>query len=92
MTPGSGSKIHALAARRLGLPPARCLVFEDAIAGIQAARAAGMKVIAITTSYSAAVVAEHKPDATRSFFARSSVPTTFALSHALMQGDPCASR
>jgi pseudouridine-5'-monophosphatase len=35
------------AARRLGADPRHCLVFEDAPAGIEAARAAGMSVIAI---------------------------------------------
>lgn len=34
-------------ARRLGVPPALCLVFEDADLGVQAARAAGMRVIDI---------------------------------------------
>jgi HAD superfamily hydrolase (TIGR01509 family) len=34
-----------LAAERLGVPPARCLVFEDAEPGILAARAAGMQVV-----------------------------------------------
>ncbi|MEA1996120.1 MAG: HAD family phosphatase [Gemmatimonadota bacterium] len=39
---------YLLAARRLGVsPPSRCLVLEDAYAGICAARAAGMKVIGI---------------------------------------------
>ena len=56
-------EIYLLAAKRLGLAPAQCLVFEDAIAGIQAARAAGMKVVAITTSYPAEVLREHGPDA-----------------------------
>lgn len=34
-------------ARALGLAPARCVVFEDALAGIEAARAGGMKVVAV---------------------------------------------
>ncbi|MDR6692479.1 sugar-phosphatase [Microbacterium sp. 1154] len=37
-----------LAAERLGVDPARCLVVEDAPAGIAAARAAGCAVIALT--------------------------------------------
>ena len=36
------------AAARLGVDPADCLVFEDAVNGIQAAHAAGMEVIAVT--------------------------------------------
>jgi beta-phosphoglucomutase len=38
-----------LAAERLALPPSRCVVFEDAPAGIAAAKAAGMRCIAITS-------------------------------------------
>lgn len=38
------------AARRLGVPPMRCVVFEDAIAGVQAAKAAGMHCVAVTNS------------------------------------------
>ena len=34
-----------LAAERLGVPPGRCLVFEDAEPGIVGARAAGMQVV-----------------------------------------------
>lgn len=34
-----------LAARRMGVPPAECLVFEDGLLGIQAAEAAGMKTV-----------------------------------------------
>lgn len=36
-----------LAARRMGLPPARCLVFEDSPAGFEAARRAGAPFFAI---------------------------------------------
>jgi HAD superfamily hydrolase (TIGR01509 family) len=43
-------KIFLLAARRLGVPPERCVVFEDAHVGIEAARAAGMRVVAVTTT------------------------------------------
>lgn len=39
-----------LAARSLDIPPANCVVIEDAIAGVSAARRAGMRCIAVTTS------------------------------------------
>jgi len=38
------------AARLVGIPPKACLVIEDAVPGVQAARNAGMKCIAVTTS------------------------------------------
>jgi HAD superfamily hydrolase (TIGR01509 family) len=38
------------AAEALGLPPERCVVLEDAPVGIEAARRAGMKCIALTTT------------------------------------------
>ena len=37
--------------RRLGLEPARCVVFEDAPAGVEAGRHAGMKVVGVTTTH-----------------------------------------
>jgi HAD superfamily hydrolase (TIGR01509 family) len=41
------------AARRLHLPPAECLVVEDAVAGVAAAKAAGSRCLALTTSFPA---------------------------------------
>ncbi|WP_405494827.1 HAD-IA family hydrolase [Streptomyces sp. NBC_00096] len=43
-----------LAAARLGVDPARCVVFEDAPAGLAAGRAAGMVTVALTTTHPAA--------------------------------------
>jgi len=39
------------AARRMNLAPERCVVIEDAVSGIQAARAAGMRCVAVASSY-----------------------------------------
>jgi HAD superfamily hydrolase (TIGR01509 family) len=38
-------------ARRLGARSERCVVFEDAPAGVEAGRAAGMKVVGVTTTH-----------------------------------------
>lgn len=43
-----------LAAERLGLPPAECVVIEDAPVGIEAARAAGMRVLGLIGTHSEA--------------------------------------
>jgi HAD superfamily hydrolase (TIGR01509 family) len=45
-------QIFLTAAGRLGLPPAHCLVIEDAISGVQAARIAGMRCLTVTTTNS----------------------------------------
>ncbi|PYX82521.1 MAG: hypothetical protein DMG70_14490 [Acidobacteria bacterium] len=45
-------------AQGLGANPAECLVIEDAPQGIQSARAAGMKVIGLASTYSASQLAE----------------------------------
>jgi beta-phosphoglucomutase len=45
-------QVFLLAAERLGVPPERCVVIEDAVAGVQAALNAGMKALAVTTNHS----------------------------------------
>lgn len=45
------------AARRLGVAPADCVVFEDAPLGVEAARRAGMKAVVLTTTLPAAAFA-----------------------------------
>jgi len=42
---------YLLGASRLGVDPARCLVFEDAVAGILAGEAAGADVAVITETH-----------------------------------------
>lgn len=44
-------EVYRLAASRLGVPPETCLVFEDAIVGVQAARRAGMRAFGVATAY-----------------------------------------
>ena len=46
-------QVFLLAAQRLGVPPASCVVFEDAFAGLEAARVGGMKAIAVATTHPA---------------------------------------
>ena len=41
------------AARQIDVPPERCVVIEDAVAGVEAARRAGMRCVAVTTTHDA---------------------------------------
>lgn len=45
---------YLLAARRLGAPPERCLAVEDTPTGVESARAAGMRVVAVCHTCDAA--------------------------------------
>jgi HAD superfamily hydrolase (TIGR01509 family) len=51
-------ELFLLAAERMGIEPANCVVIEDAPNGIQAASAAGAKCIAVTNSTDAANLAQ----------------------------------
>jgi sugar-phosphatase len=51
---------YLLAARELGAAPGDCVVLEDAPAGIEAGRAAGMHVVGITTTHDPAELDAHE--------------------------------
>ena len=62
-------QVFLTAAAKLGVAPARCVVLEDAVAGVQAARAGGMKCIAVR------FVGHHSEAALRAAGADLVVPT-----------------
>ncbi len=47
-------QIYLLAAQKLGAEPANCIVIEDAVAGVEGAKRAGMRCIAVTNTHEAA--------------------------------------
>jgi HAD superfamily hydrolase (TIGR01509 family) len=51
--------IFLTVADRIGVPPERCVVFEDALVGLEAARRAGMKCIAVATTNPRELLAPH---------------------------------
>jgi beta-phosphoglucomutase family hydrolase len=55
-------EIFLTAASKLGVAPCDCLVFEDAISGVMAARAAQMKVITLTSTHTREQLIEAAPD------------------------------
>ncbi|KQT63527.1 MULTISPECIES: HAD-IA family hydrolase [unclassified Pseudomonas] len=50
---------YLLAAKKLGVEPADCLIFEDATVGIQAAEAAGAALMIITTTHQHPIETAH---------------------------------
>lgn len=51
-------QVFCLGAERLGVPPAHCVVVEDAVAGVEAALNGGMKALGVTTNHSRESLAE----------------------------------
>jgi beta-phosphoglucomutase family hydrolase len=51
-------QVFLKAAQRLGANPKNCVVFEDAVAGVKAAKSAGMRCVAITNSHPKEKLAE----------------------------------
>jgi beta-phosphoglucomutase-like phosphatase (HAD superfamily) len=45
-------EIYLKVAARLGYHPNQCIVFEDSLSGIEAARGAGAKVVGVATTHS----------------------------------------
>ena len=54
-------EVYLKAAAALGVAPSACLVFEDAVAGLRAARAAGASCVALTTSFPRDVLLREAP-------------------------------
>lgn len=52
-------EIFVHSAERLGMPPARCVVIEDSINGLKAARAAGTRPVGVTNTFAAGKLAPH---------------------------------
>jgi beta-phosphoglucomutase len=50
------------AAAALGADPARCVVVEDSVSGLRAAKAAGARCLALSTTFPRAVLACESPD------------------------------
>ena len=50
--------IFLMAAKRLGVIPAKCTVVEDAVNGITAAKAAGMRCVAVASTFPASLLAQ----------------------------------
>ena len=69
-------QVFQVAAGRLGVGPEKSVVFEDAVAGVQAAKAGGMRCVAVR------FVAHHSEEALRSAGADLIVPTLEQVSAA----------
>jgi beta-phosphoglucomutase-like phosphatase (HAD superfamily) len=52
-------EIFAKTAQKLGLLPADCVAIEDSFAGIEAAKRAGMKCVAVASTFPAPELAAH---------------------------------
>ncbi|MBN8469883.1 HAD family phosphatase [Corallococcus exiguus] len=55
-------EVYLKASAALGVPPHACVVFEDAVAGLRAARAAGAACVAVATSFPREVLVRERPD------------------------------
>jgi len=51
-------EVYELAAARLDVPADACIVFEDSLVGVEAARRAGMRAVGVTTAHTEAELRE----------------------------------
>jgi sugar-phosphatase len=72
-------------AELLGIDPNQCLVIEDAPAGIQAAHAAGMKVIGMASTYKAEELSQ--ADAVISALSEISIEISDSALHLMLHAD-----
>ncbi|MDR3637320.1 MAG: HAD family phosphatase [Isosphaeraceae bacterium] len=71
-------QVFLVAASKAGVSPAHAVVFEDAPVGIQAAKAAGMRAVGVTTSHPAAPLWEAGADEVVETLAGYDVPRLIA--------------
>lgn len=77
--------IYLAAARKMGVLPQDCCVVEDAISGIIAAKAAGMRCVAVEHSFPSTQLITAKPDAICRVF-KDITPTNLALVDPAVKG------
>ena len=72
-------EVFILAAKKLNLPPDSCVVFEDAPLGVKAGKAAGMKVVALKTSFPEESLRQAYPDLLVSSLSSVTIQDLFSL-------------
>jgi HAD superfamily hydrolase (TIGR01509 family) len=78
--PKPDPEVYLKTAAKLGVAPAGCAVFEDSFVGIEAAKRAGMKCVAIASTFPAQDLRrETRADLILPSFAAVSLPTVHAL-------------
>jgi len=55
-------KVFLLGSERIGVAPEKCMVVEDAVAGVQAAKSGNMKALGVTTTRESEALAEANAD------------------------------